>query len=157
MSDDIKDPFEEDVQAKVPARQTDPNEDPFANRKLPAVSFHEKPVGTEIRFRVTKPATMVQQRDYDTDEPKFWPDGNPRMAAVFQGVVNGEDMSLWVPKPSSLFTAVTEAQHATGGARIDVDDTLVITLTGLKEARNQAGKKLNDQKLYGATCERAGS
>lgn len=152
MSDNIpEDPFEDETPPAGAA--PDPNDDPFADTKLPAVSFKDAPVGTEVRFLVSRAAQMVQQRDYITNELKVWPDGNPRMAAVFRGEVNGAAMSLWCPKPSSLFNGIGEAQHATGGARIGSGDTIVVRLEAEKPTVKD-GKTLNPQKIYKVTVER---
>lgn len=147
MSDDLEDPFD-----NAPPPGADPDDDPFAVVKTPAVSFKDRPVGTVVRFKVTRGAKMVQSRDFDTNEPKTWPDGNPVMSAVLQGTVDGERRSLWATKPSNLFNAIGEGQAEAGGRRIGDGDTLVITFTG--EQPRPSGKKGNPQKLYTVTVER---
>jgi len=122
----------------------DDSEDPFAIVKTPAVSFKDAPVGTKVVCRVTSKATFVQARDFDTNEPATWPDGNPKMCGVIQVEVDGERRSIWAQKPSSMFNAIAEAQMA-AGQRIAPGGTLVITLTGTKKNSNP---KLADQKLY---------
>src|SRR5690606_39856948 len=39
-------------------------------------------IGTKVGGRVVRDAEEVQQRDFDTGEPLFWPDGKPRMQLV---------------------------------------------------------------------------
>lgn len=144
MTDEMpEDPFNE---AQEPE---DTDDDPFAYVKVPAVSFKGAPIGTEVRFEVTEAARMVQQRDFATKELKVWKDGNPRMAAVFRGRVNGETRTLWVPKPGSLFTAMGEAQHDTGGRRIGPGDVIYVKLVDEKPSG-----KGNDQKIYTVRLER---
>ncbi len=145
MSEELEDPFADQQEPEAP----DTDDDPFGYVKVPAVSFKNAPIGTEVRFEVTEQAKMVQQRDFSTKELKVWPDGNPRMAAVFRGRVNGEGRSLWAPKPGSLFTAIGEAQHEAGGRRIGPGDVLIVKLIGEKPSG-----KGNDQKLYSARIER---
>lgn len=145
--DPMADPFEE-----VPPAAVTDEDDPFAIVKTPAVSFKGAPIGTEVRFKVTRKATMVQGRDFETNEPKTWPDGNPVMCAVFQGIVDGEKRSLWATKPSNLFNAIGEGQAEAGGQRIDAPDELVIKLVG--EQPGKMGKKGHPQKLYTVRVER---
>lgn len=99
---------------------TAPHDDPFAQPdKAPAVSFKDQPIGTVRHLDVSEPARSVQQRDFDTDEPAFWPDntdgskGKPKMAAVYNGLdENGEQCSLWCPIPSDLFAKMTVHEKA---------------------------------------------
>lgn len=146
MSENIEDPFAD-------AQVSDSGEDPFADAlRTPAVSFKDAPVGTKVRFLVKSEAKMVQSRDFESGDPATWSDGNPKMAAVFQGEVGGEARSLWAPKPSSMFTAIAQAQADAGGRRIGTGDTLIVTLTGTKP--NSKNPKLNDQKLYTVEVQR---
>jgi hypothetical protein len=116
--------------------------DPFAD-KAPAVSFKDAKVGTVVTIKVTSPAKLVQQRDFKTKEPATWPDGNPKMAAVINGEVNGEPRSLWAPKPSAMYVAIAAAQKE-AGKRIDAGDTLAVKFTGTKPTDG------DPQKLYAA-------
>lgn len=123
--------------------------DPFAGggEKRPAVSFKDKPVGTVITMLVVDSPKLVQSRDYETGEPATWPDGNPKMSVVTEVLVDGEEMSLWAAKPSSLFAALAEAQRS-AGARIATGGTLAVKFTG--EKPNSKNPRLNPQKLYAA-------
>lgn len=138
-------------------------DDPFANVKVPSISYKDQPIGTSYKLRVTSFPKMAQSMNYQTGKPDFWEPsdeekaagktvGNPKMAAVFQGVVLdgpreeeiGEVRSVWAGKPSSLFTAMAEAQ-AKFGRRIEPGGVIEITHSKNEKAKNP---KFNDQKIY---------
>ena len=123
------------------------NADPFAgSESKPSVSFKDAPIGTSYTLEVTEAPQLVQARDYESGEPAYWKDGNPKMTVV-TGVVDkatGEAKNLWAAKPSALFRAIGDAQKASG-SQIKVGDTLVVTFSGEKPSENP---RLNPQKLY---------
>lgn len=123
-------------------------DDPFATyEKYPAVSFKNAPIGTEYAGEVIDPPKLVQARDYNTNEPAFWKDGNPKMTVVIGlKLDNGEKKSLWAPKPSAMFRALADAQKE-AGKRIENGDRLRVKLTGTKPTGDP---KKEDQKLYAA-------
>lgn len=127
--------------------------DPFAGAvKVPAVSFKGKTVGATVTMTVSGPAKLVQTRDFETGQPAFWDEAQtqPKMAAVVNGTVDGEEMALWATKPSAMFTAIAEAQ-AKAGQRIDAGGTLRIKYTGDKP--NAKNPRLNAAKQYAAQYE----
>lgn len=122
--------------------------DPFAQSdRTPSVSFKDKPIGTSYTLEVLEAPAMVQARDYESGEPAFWPDGGKKMTVVTKVVdkATGETLSLWAPKPSALFAAISEAQKA-AGAVIAPGGTLVVTFTG--EKPNEKNPRLNPAKQY---------
>lgn len=135
---------------------TAPDVDPFSGGdSAPSLSFKDKPIGTVQTITVTDAAKLVQSRDLNTELPAVWPDGNPKMCAVINGDLqapgtadDGEPRSVWAAKPSSLFTAIKDAQAAVAeGYRLKAGDTLAIKFTGEKPATR---KGFNAQKLYAA-------
>lgn len=128
--------------------QQDQPVDPFAGgESKESVSFKDMPVGTSYTLEVTEAPQLVQATDYESRQPAFWSDGNPKMTVV-TGVVDtatGEEKNLWAAKPSALFRAIGDAQKASG-AQIKVGDTLVVTFSG--EKPNEKNPRLNPQKLY---------
>lgn len=105
------------------------NEDPFAGAdKAPSLTFKGSPVGTVQTLAVSDYAKLVQSIDLDTDQPAVWPDGNPKMCAVINGTnEQGEPRSIWASKPSSLFSAIADAQTAVEkGYRVKPGDTIAI-------------------------------
>jgi len=125
--------------------------DPFGSDKAPAVSWKDAPVGTVVTMKVSGPAKLVQSTDFKTKEPAKWPDGNPKMSVVINGTVDGEERSLWAPKPSALFAAIAEAQKAVGqngkAHRLREGDTLLVKFTGTKPTTG------DPQKLFAAKIE----
>ena len=131
--------------------------DPFASNGAPSLSFKDAPLNTVYTMEVTAEATMLQSRDYLTGEPAFWPAGrdgqqNPVMAAVVNGLVDGEERSIWATKPSSMFAAIAQAQKD-AGKKIGPGDTLQVAYVGDKP--NQDSKK-NPAKQYKAKLIPAG-
>lgn len=128
--------------------------DPFAGGDgVPAVSFKEAPIGTTITLTVTKAPELVQELVYGTKDKATWPlkvgetgPPQPKMAAVVQGLVDGEERALWASKPSAMFAAIKEAQVA-AGATIAPGGTLSVRFTALEPTTNAA---FNDKKLYQA-------
>ena len=116
---------------------------------VPSISFKDAPIGASITGKVTEAPVMVQSRDFDTGQPAFFPDNNPKMSVVTKIVLaTGEERGLWAAKPSAMFAAIAEAQKA-AGALIAVGGTLTITFTG--EKPNATNPRLNAQKLYAVT------
>lgn len=131
------------------------NEDPFANDSAPSVSFKNAEVGTTKTLKVLEAPVLLQQRDFDSGEPAFWPaneDGskNPKMAAVVkvEDTEDGETKSVWAPKPSSLFAAIGAAQ---AGTKLAPGDELVIQFYAEEPNKD---KKKSAQKLYRAKIAR---
>jgi hypothetical protein len=121
--------------------------DPFASTSAQSVSFNNMPVGTSYTGTVLELPQLVQARDFETGNPATWPDGNPKMTVVTKLSVDGEERSLWAPKPSAMFAAISDAQK-TAGASIAVGGTLTVTYTGDKP--NATNPRLNPAKQYSA-------
>jgi hypothetical protein len=128
------------------------DQDPFAGgTSAKALSFKDAPIGTSYTGTVLELPELVQSRDFETDEPAFWPAKpgqapNPKMAAVVKLEVDGETRSLWAIKPSALFAAVQAAQDASG--RIQVGTRLTVTYVADKPNENP---RLNPAKQYTVT------
>lgn len=135
--------------------QQDPNYDPLMDSaKKPAVSFKNTPQGEVRRLQVQSLSRLAQQSDYETGKPAFWPSdvpgqqGNPKMAVVYDvfDETAGELRSLWCPKPSSMLSALVEAQTS-AGVRIQPGGTLEVWIDSFKPSGD---RKKEDQKLYKA-------
>lgn len=123
------------------------DDDPFDKPdSRPSVSFKGAPKGATITCIVDGSPNKVQARNFETGKPETWEDGNPKFTVATDVVVNGEPMTLWAGIPSSMFTAIAEAQK-TAGAKIAKGGTLVVRLAGEKPNDNP---RLNAQKLYEA-------
>lgn len=123
--------------------------DPFAGgTSTPSLSFKDRPVGTSYTGVVVEIPKLVQARDFESGEPAYWSDGNPKMTVVTRLRVDGEERSLWAPKPSALFASIAAAQQA-AGSTIAVGGTLTVTYTGDKP--NEKNPRLNPAKQYTVT------
>jgi len=114
--------------------QNNADYDPLsAALKRPAVSWKDVPVNTVKKLAVESISREAQTTVFGSNPPKlaFWDpkpgeaQGNPKMAAVFDVTEDGEPKSLWAPIPSSMLTALAEAQQA-AGQRIGPGGTLEI-------------------------------
>lgn len=121
--------------------------DPFAGgTSTPSLSFKEAAPGTSYTCVVVEAPTLLQSRNFETGNPDFWPDGNPKMSAVVKVTVNGEERSIWAAKPSAMFAAIANAQQ-NAGQQITPGGTLVVTYTHDKPNENP---RLNAAKQYSA-------
>jgi len=122
--------------------------DPLSYEKAPSLSFKDAPVGTVFTGTITSAPKLVQARDFDSGNPKTWPDGNPVMSVVIILDVNGEPRSVWAQKPSSMFAALVAAQKEANAGPMQEGGTLAIKFIG--EAPNTKNPKLNPAKQYAA-------
>lgn len=116
------------------------------SESTPSLSFAELGDTHEI---VVTGIDQVQDRDFQTQQPKTWDNGDPKMVGVIQGDKNGELVSLWVRKskaPGSMFEAIKEAQRE-AGKDLEPGDTLKIQHHATAPAQT---KGFNPRKLYKA-------
>ena len=118
--------------------------DPLAESSTPAISFKDSPIGTSYTGTVVGTPEMVQSRDFKTKEPAVWPDGNPKMSLVVKMEIQGEVRSLWAPKPSAMWAALTAARQQAG---VPLDDGCLLTVT-FSGTKPKPG--MDPQKLYSA-------
>ena len=126
--------------------------DPFAGGdKTPSLSFKDAPIGTSYTGRVIDSPTLVQSRNVETEQPDFWPDGNPKMSAAVKADFGGDVgvRSIWAQKPSALYAAIAEAQTA-AGTKIAPGGTITVTYSG-DGVRKDGNTKLNPPKQYAVT------
>jgi hypothetical protein len=122
--------------------------DPFAGGDSnPSLSFKDKPFGTTYKGTVVELPSLMQGRDFETGEPATWPDGNPKMVVCVTLDIGGEKWNLWAAKPSSMFSAIKDAQQR-AGVQIAVGGTLTVTYT--HDEPNKTNPKLNPAKQYEA-------
>lgn len=132
--------------ATYPRTQTPQDDDPLSYQKAPSLSFKDAPIGTTYKGIITQRAQLVQSRDFETQEPAVWPDGNPKMSVVIQLEVDGEARSLWAPKPSGMFAALVAAQKEAGAGTMQEGGTLWVKFTGTQP--NAKNPRLNEAKIY---------
>lgn len=126
-------------------------DDPLGYEKAPSLSFKDVPEGTVYKGVITARPKLVPSRDFETGQPKTWPDGNPVMSVVVMLDVEGEARSLWAQKPSSMFAALVAAQKNAGAGPMEEGGTLYVKFTGTTP--NTKNPKLNPAKQYAAKYE----
>lgn len=131
---------------------TTPAADPFAGAEsFPSLSFKDKPVGTSYTGTVTSEPSLVQSRNFDSRQPEFWSDGNPKMTvATNLRLDSGEEVCLWASKPSAMFRAIADAAK-NAGTKVSTGGRLTVTFSG--EKPDPAKPHLNPQKLYTVTYQ----
>jgi hypothetical protein len=117
------------------------SDDPFDTPdKKPAVSWKSAKVGTVVTGTVTEEPTEVQSRDFSTGELEFWDknETQPKMNVVVGLNIDGDELNLWMGKPSALFAAVREALKAAAG---EGEKALSIRKSGTLKVKYTGDKK----------------
>ena len=138
--------------------------DPDAPKVL-GLSFKGLQAGhKEFKLQVLSEVEEAQSKDFDTDEPEFWPakpgqeQGDPKMAAVFKVKVLdgpafvGEERNVWATittAPNSQFQALAKAQTDAGE---DIGPGGILYYQNYGEAAPK-NPKHNMRKLYRARYE----
>lgn len=119
---------------------------------IPSAKFPA--VGTTVTGRITEKPTVQQQKDYTTEQPKFWDDGTPMMQLVVTVATNERDPEITdddgvrrIYVKGNLKTAVASAVRAAGARGLEVGGILAVTYTGDGEKKNP---KFNAPKLFSA-------
>jgi len=128
--------------------------DLFEKQGGPSAKTLLKAVGDSFTGTVQGPAVKLQTKDFDTEEPAFWPaKGNqepqPKMAHVVNLDINGETYSLWCPIPSDLNSKFLAAVKEAGVRNVAEGGTLTVKFIG--EEPRQGGKKGYKKKLHEVT------
>jgi hypothetical protein len=128
--------------------------DLFEKTGGPSAKTLLKAIGDEFTGKVLGPAVKLQTKDFDTEEPAFWPaKGNqepqPKMAHVVNLEIDGETYSLWCPIPSDLNSKFLAAVKAAGAKNVAEGGTLTVKFTG--EEKRKDGKKGFPKKLHDVT------
>jgi hypothetical protein len=93
--------------------------------------------GTRIHGVVSQPPKDSQVKDFGTQEPKFWPDGNPVMQTrVVLRVSDGTEWAIYAQ--GRMAKAITAAIVAAGAGDLEVGSELEVTFTQYGEGKNPA-------------------
>jgi len=133
--------------------------DLFEKQGGPSAKTLLKAVGDEFTGKVLGPAVKLQTKDFDTDEPAFWPakegqQPQPKLAHVVNLEIDGETYSLWCPIPSDLNSKFLAAVKEEGVKNVAEGGTLTVKLTGTE--KRKGGKKGYDKKLHEVTYSAPG-
>jgi uncharacterized protein with beta-barrel porin domain len=118
-------------------------------KSVPSISFKDAKVGDAYTGTITALET-AQVRNYESGEPEFWEDGNPKLQIVLtlateygDGAEDDGDRKVYLfgQKLQAAKAALKEA----GLAKLEIGSTFTITYSGTKPSSN---KKYNDVKLY---------
>lgn len=127
---------------------TNPNDILMGGGGPPSIFSKESKIGDVAKGTITKLDTQ-QVRDFVTQEPKTYPDGNPIMQIVITlRQEHGEEGRLFC-KPA-MKEAIRNAVLAAGAEGLEVGGRLAVQYSG-DEAPEKAG--LNPKKLYTAQYE----
>jgi len=126
----------------------------FATKSVPSISFKDSKIGDSFTGTITDIET-AQVRDFETNEPKFWDDGNPQLQVVLtlatdyiDDTIDGDDGSRKLYLVGQKLTAMKQAVKEFGGKQVAKGQIITITFTGEKP---NANKRYNATKLYGIT------
>jgi uncharacterized protein with beta-barrel porin domain len=118
-------------------------------KSVPSISFKDAKVGDAYTGTITALET-AQVRNYESGEPEFWEDGNPKLQIVVTLATTYGDgaeddgerkVYLFGQKLQAAKAALKEA----GLAKLEIGSNFTITYSGTKPSSN---KKYNDVKLY---------
>lgn len=122
-----------------------------------AAKFEDGEYGTVIGGVITTEPRMAQQRDYTTNEPVFYPDGNPAMqmiVTVQADEAHGEDdgqRAFYIR--GQMRAAVGEALRKVGAKTLARGGRLLIKYLEDKPVTLKNGKPGNPQKIFAARYE----
>lgn len=121
-------------------------------KSVPSISFKDAKVGDAYTGVITDLET-AQVRNYETGDPEFWEDGNPKLQIVVtlateygDGVEDDGERKVYLfgQKLQAAKAAMKEANVS----KLEKGFQFTITFAGEKPSSN---KKYNNVKLYGIT------
>lgn len=118
-------------------------------KSVPSISFKDAKVGDAYTGTITALET-AQVRNYESGEPEFWEDGNPKLQIVVTlATAYGDGAEDDGERKVYLFGQKLQAAKAAlkeaGLTKLEIGSGFTITYSGTKPSSN---KKYNDVKLY---------
>lgn len=118
-------------------------------KSVPSISFKDAKVGDSYTGTITALET-AQVRNYESGEPEFWEDGNPKLQIVVtlsteygDGAEDDGDRKVYLF--GQKLQAAKQALKEAGLQKLELGSKFTITYSGTKPSSN---KKYNDVKLY---------
>lgn len=115
-------------------------------------------IGKRVAGRVVRDAVEVQQRDFDTNEPLFWDDGNKRMQLVvtvdtdnIDPTIEDDDGERAIYVKGQMLAAVKAALRKTRSREIREGGYFAVTF--VSEEPLPKGKRGKPKKIYEAEYE----
>lgn len=134
----------------------DPNDLLMRGGGAPSAKFPH--VGATVKGTVTA-FESGQQRDFETGDPMYWPNGDPKMQIIVTLQTGETDPDVendtgerrifavtWA-KPGTLFDAIRNAVRASGASRLEIGGTMAVQFVDEEPASR---KGLNPRKIYRA-------
>lgn len=122
-----------------------------------AAKFEDRAFGTVIGGEIVEEPRMQQQRDYESNEPLYYQDGNPQMQMVVvvqaQPATSEDDGRRAFYIKGQLRQAVGEALRKVGADVPERGGKLWVKYTEDKETTLKNGRRGNPQKIYVAKYE----
>jgi hypothetical protein len=124
----------------------------LTGKSVPSISFKDAKVGDSYTGVITDLET-AQVRNYETGDPEFWEDGNPKLQIVVTLATEyGDDAEDDGERKVYLFgqklQAAKAAMKEANVTKLEKGFTFTIAFAGEKPSSN---KKYNNVKLYGIT------
>lgn len=118
-------------------------------KSVPSISFKDAKIGDAYTGTITALET-AQVRNYESGEPEFWEDGNPKLQIVVtlsteygDGAEDDGDRKVYLF--GQKLQAAKQALKEAGLQKLELGSKFTITYSGTKPSSN---KKYNDVKLY---------
>lgn len=105
-----------------------------------ALSWKDAPKGTKYVIEVTENPELVDGEDYN---------GKPQKSVVVNGLVDGEERSLWAPVGKTLAFAISKAQEEAGDI-VRAGGVLTVWTEGLVPSPKKPGVKF---RAFGASYQ----
>lgn len=102
-------------------------------------------IGDKFAGVIVDEPQVVQQRNYDTDEPEFWSDGQPKMQVVLTVREDGTEEERRLFVKAGLQKAFKDALRRAGQRAPQLGAHVTVTYSGDGEQKN---RKFKPPKLY---------
>ena len=139
----------------TPQQHQAPNADDFLMGGGGAPTAKFPTPGTVVAGRITEKPSVEQQRDIQTGETKFWPDGNPMMQLVVtvqtelrDPTIDEDDGRRRLFVKGVMKNAIADAVRNAGARGLEVGGTLAVTYTHDGQAKQRG---FSPPKQYTAT------
>lgn len=134
--------------------------DLLSSKSIPSISFKDAKIGDAFTGIITELET-AQVRNYESGEPEFWEDGNPKLQVVvtlatdyLDPSIDEDDGTRRVYLFGQKLAAARAAMKAAGMQKLEIGSKFTITFSGEKPSSN---KKYNNVKIYEITLEKGTS
>lgn len=119
--------------------------DQLGGEKTPGAFDKNSPIGATVTGTIVK-AEIVQRRDFMTDKPETWDDGNPKnQVRIILNVADDEQRAVYIKAWGQAAQNLKDAVHAAGMSDLDVGATFTATYASTIPSDNP---KFSDTKVF---------